>query len=614
MCGLTAIINNEYFKNTDKLLESIEHRGRNAKNQIEIESHFLGHTLLNTTDTNAQSSLQPMVSSETSNVVLFNGEIYNYKELKKQYFPNSQFKSNTDTEVVLKLFDLFGIDCLKLLNGDFAFLFYDYKNKTFYLARDRIGNKPLYYYKYKNSLIISSESRAIRRFLNTENFDLNYQIIGSFLNLNFMPIREQSFFKNLNQVKSGHYLKIDNYGKIIHEKDFWELAENIDSKNNQFDTKKDLEKLNYLINDCINIRSDCIFDNYSLTLSGGIDSNSILHYLHKKKNKKLSTYTFQEQSDEKENQIINDYKYNSEYQDISKFFFNHKDIDYEFFIKKLCSIVDSPPPDMSFIFNMFLNEQKQSESAQAVFFDGGGGDEAFFGHQHHLISFFSQLIKDKKYQSFLFFLSKYERYNGHNKFYYLIRSIYHLLPLSLKNFFKRIISKNKNFLMEDDFYLNFEEFFSSKPIHNFYLNTINNWVMPNVTSINDKIAGFYGSVIRTPFTDYRLYEYSLKFDYQSHFYYGTKSLLRINKFAKIPKNISNRMSKSQFPGGLEYYVKDNLSFIEDYCLERSKITDFIDKKKFLKVFTNYKIKKKYDSIFRCFAFFIWHENINNFLN
>ena len=129
MCGIVALINNQNFNNEEYFLDTIKHRGRVSNNFIKFEKNFLGHTLLNTTDKNLTLSSQPLISKETGNIVVFNGEIFNYLELKKNHLSNYNFTSNTDTEVVIKLFDKYGIDCLNYLVGDFAFVFYKQKKE-----------------------------------------------------------------------------------------------------------------------------------------------------------------------------------------------------------------------------------------------------------------------------------------------------------------------------------------------------------------------------------------------------------------------------------------------------------------------------------------------------
>ena len=269
---------------------------------------------------------------------------------------------------------------------------------------------------------------------------------------------------------------------------------------------------------------------------------------------------------------------------------------------------------MSFIFNLHLNILKSKESNQAVIFDGGGGDEAFFGHEHHLISYLSQLLKNKRYSKFFKEINFYKGYNSKSLRYFLYRSIYHCFPIDIKNRYKKFISNSRNLIEKDSIYIDFENYFNPEQIYNSFFNTINNWVMPNVTSINDKIAGYYGTVLRTPFTDYRLYEFALKIKYEDHFNQGTKSLLRHNSAVNLSDDIRYRKSKSQFPGGLEIFCKQNISMIRDYCLDSLNDVSFIDKNKFEPYFSKLVLNKSYDSIFRYYIFFMWNKNLNFYLN
>jgi len=615
MCGIVALINNQNFNNEEYFLDTIKHRGRVSNNFIKFEKNFLGHTLLNTTDKNLTLSSQPLISKETGNIVVFNGEIFNYLELKKNHLSNYNFTSNTDTEVVIKLFDKYGIDCLNYLVGDFAFVFYNKKKNLFYLARDRIGNKPLFYTFFKNTLVVSSESRSIRKFLKDKiQFKLDLGITASYLNLNHMPIRSDNFFEEIKQVKSASYIKVNSEAKIIEYTNYWnKTLECIQDINKKINFSENCEELISILKDSINIRSRCIYDNYSIALSGGIDSNSILNYLNST-NKKLSTYTFVDERDELEKKIIENIKKDSKFQNIEKNYFSYDDLDYNYLIEKLTIICDTPAPDMSFIFNLFINDHLSKIKHQAVLFDGGGGDEAFFGHQHHLIFFLSQLLSDRKFMKYFIYLSKYKNYNNKSLMFYLLKSIYHFLPISIKNEYKKHENKSNNVLKSNYRFLHFENYYSKEPIINSFYNTINNWVMPNVTSIFDKIAGYYGTVFRTPLTDHRLFEFSLRVNYESHFIHGTKSFLRNNPLINLNKEIVSRQSKSQFPGGQNEFIINNKKHILEYLEQSSEKTNLINFQDLLK---KHKINRKnFDSglLLRYYVFFKWYKNINNFIN
>jgi len=610
MCGIVGLINNTHFNNEKDLISTVKHRGRVSNNHISFDNHFFGHTLLNTTDKNLNSSSQPMISEVTGNVISFNGEVFNFKEIKQTHLISQTFKTQTDTEVILKMFDKYGIQCLDYFIGDFAIAFFSKKENCFYLARDRVGNKPLYYSKFNETVIFSSESRSIRNFLKKDKvFSYNLPMIASYLNINHLPLNKNSFFNEINQVESSTYIKINSNGKLINKVDYWtDKLVNKFNKRHKVNYNEVTEELFFLINDAVSIRSRCIYDNYSLSLSGGIDSNTLLNILTKS-DKKISTYTFVEENDNQENSIINHFINDIKFQNVKKNIFSKNDLDYHLLIDKISKISDVPAPDMSFIFNLFLNEKLANQDNQAVLFDGGGGDEVFHGHQHHLQFFLSQLLYDLKFKKYLNYISKYKSYNHKNIYFYILKSFYHLLPISIKNIYKKNESKKANFLSNDFNYINFEDYTSKQPLLNCYINTINNWVMPNVTSIFDKIAGFHGTILRNPFTDHRLFEYVISLNYEKNFEFGTKSLLRKNKYLDLNSKIMNRNSKSQFPGGQNSFVYSNFNEISEY-VKRNVITSGLFK--FRSIDIN-KISQNSGKLLRYYLFLKWHNDVNKFI-
>ena len=163
MCGLVGFIRKKKLEKLDSQLirtmtNLLVHRGPDSQNYFKIDKLQIGHTRLSIID--KQKSNQPMISDK-GNILAFNGEILNFKELKKKYFKGIKFKSNGDTEVLLKGLELIGIEFLKEVRGFFAFAFYLKSKKELILARDHFGIKPLYYYKNDKNLVFSSEISPI---------------------------------------------------------------------------------------------------------------------------------------------------------------------------------------------------------------------------------------------------------------------------------------------------------------------------------------------------------------------------------------------------------------------------------------------------------------------
>lgn len=163
MCGIAGYVSSEKMQDA-AMLQCLRHRGPNHEGSytdaIQNKQIFLGHTRLSILDLSDDGN-QPMFSDDKQLVIVFNGEIYNFQELKKKHLANQDFHSKTDTEVVLKLYEKLGIDFIQELNGDFAISILDKRSGKLYLIRDRVGVKPLYYYHDNKQFVFASEIKSI---------------------------------------------------------------------------------------------------------------------------------------------------------------------------------------------------------------------------------------------------------------------------------------------------------------------------------------------------------------------------------------------------------------------------------------------------------------------
>ena len=180
MCGLVAVFDNDEYDSTDldRMCSTIAHRGPdskgivvlndnkfhninpNEKNNIKFKYGF-GFNRLSIQDLSYKAS-QPMISDDGRYLILFNGEIYNFLEIRNNLIEKGhKLKSKSDTEVILKLFQIFGENMLEMINGMFAIVIFDKNNNSFFVCRDRLGIKPLYYYHDKNRFIVASEIKSI---------------------------------------------------------------------------------------------------------------------------------------------------------------------------------------------------------------------------------------------------------------------------------------------------------------------------------------------------------------------------------------------------------------------------------------------------------------------
>ena len=272
MCGIAGLINFNTecldYRPIKRMTESIFHRGPDDEGYFNDKYVAFGFRRLSILD--LSMGHQPMETDNGRHVIVFNGEIYNFKEIRKTLsIYGYSFKTNCDTEVILYAFQHWGIDCIQKFNGMFAFAIYDKQKKTVFLARDRLGIKPLYYSLIDGVLVFGSEMKVI---LQHPKFvrSANLEAISSYLTFRY-PQGDTPVFKGMKRLTPGHTMKVDSSGISI--KKYWEIP--------FFDNKEDLgeqyylDKTEELLEKAVERRmiSDVPL---GALLSGGLDSSLIV--------------------------------------------------------------------------------------------------------------------------------------------------------------------------------------------------------------------------------------------------------------------------------------------------------------------------------------------------
>jgi asparagine synthase (glutamine-hydrolysing) len=260
--------------NGEAMLHALSHRGMDGQGQFrEDHQHgafFLGHRRLKIIDLSGNGQ-QPMHGAQA--VMSYNGEVYNFKELKAEHLKGHQFKSDTDTEVILALYEKLGDDFVHHLNGAFAIAIYDKRQHQVKLFRDRLGIKPLYYHLTDDRLIFASEIKAI--LAAGVKPELNEEGISDFLVFKYSP-GTNTLFKNIVRLAPGHSLTFDFASKRASINEFWRPTSAYGSYSLSFNSG--MAELRDLVEDAVKIRlmSDVPVSNF---LSGGLDSSIIAYYL-----------------------------------------------------------------------------------------------------------------------------------------------------------------------------------------------------------------------------------------------------------------------------------------------------------------------------------------------
>jgi asparagine synthase (glutamine-hydrolysing) len=287
MCGINGIFHLHSQRKVDeriltKMRDSLEHRGPDDRGFFIENNIGLGHRRLAIIDVSSAGH-QPFLSDDGRYIMVFNGEIYNFKD----FYPELRsygisLKTNSDTEVLLKLFELHGLKMLHRLNGMFAFVIWDKKERKLTAVRDRMGVKPLYYSFYNETFYFASEQKALFTAgipLKIAKEGLDEYIFNRFV------AGENTLYENVKKLVPGHAMTIHESGKITNEK-WWDLKKEIQ---NQPKIKNPVEWFRETFDDSVKLRmvSDVPV---GVLLSGGLDSTSILASLHHQNFKDIETF------------------------------------------------------------------------------------------------------------------------------------------------------------------------------------------------------------------------------------------------------------------------------------------------------------------------------------
>src|SRR5581483_9430444 len=288
MCGICGKLNFDLSAEVAPveiraMLDPIHHRGPDDEGIYVAGQIGLGHRRLSIIDLN--TGHQPLSNEDGTVWIVFNGEIYNFQELRAFLVGKGHtFKTHTDTEVIVHLYEELGPSCLEKLRGMFAFAIWDEKDKSLFLARDRVGIKPLYYSIAGRSLLFGSEVKAILADPAAAR-DIAPEIIDRFLTFLYLP-GENTLHKGISKLAPGHYLLSKNGSTEIRQ--YWDLAFD---KPNEHLRQQDLEKqLSALLAETVDLHMIADVP-VGILLSGGVDSTAVLSFAVERTAKEVSSYT-----------------------------------------------------------------------------------------------------------------------------------------------------------------------------------------------------------------------------------------------------------------------------------------------------------------------------------
>jgi len=561
MCGIAGILYFDQkierkFNDPSQVLKTLTHRGPDHQNYTTIDNGMLFHTRLSILDVSPASN-QPFVKNK--NHLCFNGELFNYKALKQNL---GKLDTNGDVEVLHRLLETEkDVNFLNSINGFFAFAFYNDALKELTIGRDRLGIKPLYYYKDEEKFAFASELKPLLEMCGPQ--EINYEQLYSYLRLNYCAGNE-SIFKNIHQLEPGHYIKIKN-GKIIKENWFEEKK------------RKNTEDLFELMNDAVSLRLNADVPVGSF-LSGGIDS-SIISALAKQHHKNIHTFSI----GFKDEPFFDETAYAKS---VAKHIGSHhhefklSNTDFLDNIHPFLNSIDEPFADSSALNVYILSQQTKKHVKVAL--SGDGADELFKGYNKHKAILLSKSRTSKMLTTAAHPISKLIPKSRQGKLQNQSRKIDKFKKLighsdKVKQQFLAQLcdGQEANALLkkrQSSAYFNslfkHSKIFDPFPLEDtFDLEIV---LKDDMLVKGDRFSMLNGLEIRCPFLDYRIVNYALNLDKKEKINRREQKIILRKKFEKLlPKEVFTRKKKG-FEIPLWKWLNTELrSEIEDKWLSKA---------------------------------------------
>lgn len=625
MCGIAGLFSKDVNGNAiiNNMIDTIKHRGPDNKSVISLESNtiWLGHTRLSIIDLN-ESSNQPMSYLNDRYWITFNGEIYNYIELKDELIKEGySFRTNSDTEVILASYAHWGEDCLNHFNGMFAFIIVDTIKKAFFCARDRYAVKPLYYTKSSRILAFGSEIKEFT-VLPEWNPTVNGQRAYDYLKFGLTDHTNETLFNNVYQIRGGEYAK----GSTINPIESLSVMRwyNPSIKQIKISREDAVFRFKELFFDSVKLRlrSDVTVGS---CLSGGLDSSSIVCVVNdllgekqlKDSQRTVSALAKGTPHDESKyiDIVLQERKING-------YFVNPSPENLWKIQNKLIWQQDEPFGSTSIYAKWCVFEKARKENL-TVMLDGQGADELLAGYLRFFSPFYSQLFNGFHWGTLRKELNYASQYHNHS-IKTIVKSI---MKTNMPSWLISLISRTFSETNEFEWY-SIDKLDATSKYPNYYGNNRAKTVsqlseqllfynnLPMLLRYEDRNSMAHSVESRLPFLDYRLVEFvqSLPDDFKIH-NGETKSILREAMKDVLPEQIRMRMDKIGFETPEEKWEKEHSSEFREMIKNSIDKTNGIITEKALNYFDNVVAGSKLDfTVWRMINFGKWYDifiNQNN---
>lgn len=534
-----------------KMNDVTNHRGPDASGTFSDKNISLGHNRLSIIDLSASSN-QPMYGDNDNLVLVFNGEIYNYKELRSELSASYEFISKGDSEVILAAYKTWGKECVKKFNGIFAFAIWDKTTKELYIARDRVGVKPLYYYWEKGTLIFSSEIKAILE--HPVIRELNMRAFHNYMRVGYVPAPD-TMFKRISKLPPAHSLTLK--GEDLTRTQYWNEAYTGGGDHTKSEYTKEVQSAieKAVSRQLVSDKPVGIF------LSGGVDSSIILDIASSQHNN-IDVFSSGFSLGNKEVEA----QYNADYELAKKtaqiygvkhhaVMVNPSDVVSRF--QKCVWHMDEPVSNPTIISTDVLSEY--AKDTVDVVLGGDGGDELFGGYERYRLSYMSstyQKYVPKIMRNQLVLNEKFKKLNiasGVDRFALFMFQKDPILSRVLRDTF---YSKGA---ARDFFREHFFQGGDTSVEHQLMNTDLQSWMVDESLLRTDHITMAHALESRVPFLDNEVVslakEIPLSFKLDS---FSTKKILREAFIDRIPKYLHNQPKRGWFSPGAKWLRDDKV--------------------------------------------------------
>lgn len=547
MCGIAGIVkyNKQKAEETRllQMMHRMKYRGPNDEGTFIHDGVGLGHVRLSILDLSTAGH-QPMENGRYA--MVFNGEVYNYVELREELITlGHTFHTQTDSEVLLEAYTEWGEACLDRLNGMFAFAIYDKQSGEVFIARDRFGVKPLYYYQSDEELIFASEIPPILEVYGDQNKP-NDQAIFDYLVFNRTDQTEDTFFAGIKKLQHGCCMRVHEGRCSIYR--WYNLKERVSGETIKGTAEDYIKELDSAVD--MRLRSDVPV---GVCLSGGLDSSSIASVLIKHFGKNdISTFSavYGKEKKADESKFIDLYK-----DQLKNMYYTVPTADtlledMDDFIRAHAEPLPSTGPYAQY------RVMKLAKEHVTVTLDGQGADEELAGYHYFYGLYYKSLLKRFRWGKLLKEMVLYMKL--HKSLYALKTFAFFLLPSKMRTR-ARVLDRayvNKEFAAHHRDSVIADTLYASRSMQEALIDHFE-YKLEHLLKWNDRNSMAFSIESRTPFLDYRLVEYTLRTEDDAKINNGyTKSILREAMKGILPEPIRLRRDKKGFATPQDEWFRD----------------------------------------------------------